>query len=593
MFQMRKMPLAIWALVIASFAMGADEFIVAGVVEDIAAALGVTIGAVGLFESAYAIGVAIGAPLFAAFSGKASRRTTLLTAAGIFLLGNLISLLGPDYGWIMVGRIVAALAHGAFFGIAAVFAAELVAAKLKGRAIATVFAGSTAATILGAPIGAAVGRALGWRATFGTLVLFGAIALMGLVFLLPRGIGRTKVREVAPEHSHGRLEPARLHEGCGRGARLAVEDPAERSHAHRAPVGERGHRQVGVGMLGDERQEVAEWFPQGPAHRELCADLGELARPMDEDDHLAGRCHGECRTVVVLDEGEREVDAGGHASRRPHVAVAHVDAVGLDADRGEVRREGVAHRPVGRRPAPVEQARPREQQSAAAHRRDPPRRPGRAGQPANEVEVISRLTRAVTAGHHQRVDRTSDRPSWLGSDDQSRRGREHPARHRHDRRRVRGARAESIGHREHFEGTYDVQAQHPGERDDGHDPGIGRRRGTHSGHARRRSSAQQGRNFDTSGHDGRHQPCVRWNPEGSARRGSVRAGVARQDATIENVLGEVWVPAAPSPRDGQRDRRRAEHWQEKIVSRSVVHLPHGRSGLPPRLSPRPLPRRGA
>lgn len=197
---MRKMPLAVWALVIASFAMGADEFIVAGVVEDIAAALDTTIGAVGLFETAYALGVAIGAPLFAAFGGTVSRRTMLLTSAGIFLLGNLISLLGPDYGWIMTGRIVAALAHGAFFGIAAVFAAELVSAKLKGRAIATVFAGATAATILGAPIGAAVGRALGWRATFGTLVLFGAIAMVGLLFLLPRGLGRAKVREVAPQH---------------------------------------------------------------------------------------------------------------------------------------------------------------------------------------------------------------------------------------------------------------------------------------------------------------------------------------------------------------------------------------------------------
>jgi MFS transporter, DHA1 family, inner membrane transport protein len=203
MFPMRKMPLAIWALVIASFAMGADEFIVAGVVEDIAAALGATIGAVGLFESAYALGVAIGAPLFAAFGGKVSRRTMLLTSAGIFLLGNLISLVGPDYGWIMAGRIVAALAHGAFFGIAAVFAAELVSAKLKGRAIATVFAGSTAATILGAPIGAAVGRALGWRATFGTLVLFGAVALVGLVFLLPRATGRAKVREATPQQGHG------------------------------------------------------------------------------------------------------------------------------------------------------------------------------------------------------------------------------------------------------------------------------------------------------------------------------------------------------------------------------------------------------
>jgi predicted MFS family arabinose efflux permease len=219
------MPLAIWALVIASFAMGADEFIVAGVVEDIAEALDTTIGAVGLFESAYAFGVAIGAPLFAAFGGKASRRTMLLTSAGIFLLGNVISLVGPDYGWIMTGRVVAALAHGAFFGIAAVFAAELVAAKLKGRAIATVFAGSTAATILGAPIGAAVGRALGWRATFGTLVLFGAIALIGLIFLLPRGIGKAKVRETAPEHGHGTNENeaeldahAKMHMGSGGGS---------------------------------------------------------------------------------------------------------------------------------------------------------------------------------------------------------------------------------------------------------------------------------------------------------------------------------------------------------------------------------------
>lgn len=216
---MFKMPVAIWALVIASFAMGADEFIVAGVVGDIAAALGTTIGAVGLFESAYALGVAVGAPLFAVLGGRTSRRTMLLAAAGIFLFGNVISLVGPDYGWIMTGRIVAALAHGAFFGIAAVFAAELVSAKLKGRAIATVFAGSTAATILGAPIGAAVGRALGWRATFGTLVLFGAIALAGLLFLLPKRAGRAKVRENTHEHDTADLDAhARMHMGGGHGS---------------------------------------------------------------------------------------------------------------------------------------------------------------------------------------------------------------------------------------------------------------------------------------------------------------------------------------------------------------------------------------
>jgi MFS transporter, DHA1 family, inner membrane transport protein len=262
MFPMRKMPLAIWALVIASFAMGADEFIVAGVVEDIAAALGATIGAVGLFESAYALGVAIGAPLFAAFGGKVSRRTMLLTSAGIFLLGNLISLVGPDYGWIMAGRIVAALAHGAFFGIAAVFAAELVSARLKGRAIATVFAGSTAATILGAPIGAAVGRALGWRATFGTLVLFGAIALVGLVFLLPRGIGRARVLAIAPQHEYE-------HE-------LGHEQHGHDEHGH----DEHGHDEHGHGGDAAELDAHAKMhMGSGGGSAPLKAQLRALRRP--------------------------------------------------------------------------------------------------------------------------------------------------------------------------------------------------------------------------------------------------------------------------------------------------------------------------
>ncbi|GAA2443713.1 MFS transporter [Actinomadura vinacea] len=217
---MRKMPLAIWALVIAAFAMGADEFVVAGVVEEIARALDVSIGAVGMFESAYAIGVAIGAPLFTAIGAKASRRFMLLSSAGVFLAGNAISLFGPSYGWIMSGRIVAALAHGAFFGIAALFAAELVADRMKGRAIATVFAGSTAATILGAPIGAAVGKALGWRATFGTLVVFGTLALVGLLLLIPRGLGHDQhhVHDAEDLDAH-----ARMHMGGGGTAPLKAQ----------------------------------------------------------------------------------------------------------------------------------------------------------------------------------------------------------------------------------------------------------------------------------------------------------------------------------------------------------------------------------
>lgn len=106
------LPVAVYALVIASFAMGADEFIVAGVIEEIALALGVSLGAVGLFESAYALGVAIGAPLFVAIGSRLSRRFMLLLSSVVFVGGNLLSALGPTYETILAGRLVAAMGHG-------------------------------------------------------------------------------------------------------------------------------------------------------------------------------------------------------------------------------------------------------------------------------------------------------------------------------------------------------------------------------------------------------------------------------------------------------------------------------------------------
>lgn len=215
------MPLAVWAMVIGAFAMGADEFIVAGVVQEISEALEVTIGAVGHFESAYAVGVAVGAPLFAALGTRFPRRSMLLATTGVFLAGNLLSALGPTYGVIMSGRVVSAMAHGAFLGIAAVYAAELVDPARKGRAVATVFSGLTASTVLGAPIGAAVGQAWGWRFTFWTLVVLGGLALIGLLAFLPSRPGYEK--------AHGPHDPARL----------AGHDPAGHGSHHTA--GDEGH----------------------------------------------------------------------------------------------------------------------------------------------------------------------------------------------------------------------------------------------------------------------------------------------------------------------------------------------------------------
>lgn len=200
---MKKLPMAIWAMVIGAFAMGADEFIVAGVVREIAEDLGVTYGQVGALESFYALGVALGAPVFTAIGTRFGRRSMLLLTTAIFLVGNAISALGPAYDVIMAGRIVSATAHGAFLGIAAVFAAELVDPARKGRAVAVVFSGLTASTVLGAPLGAAVGQALGWRYTFWTLVVFGGIALLGLVASLPRTAGTPSGEHSGGGHQHG------------------------------------------------------------------------------------------------------------------------------------------------------------------------------------------------------------------------------------------------------------------------------------------------------------------------------------------------------------------------------------------------------
>ena len=237
------MPLAVWALVIGAFAMGADEFIVAGVVQEIATALGVTIGDVGHFESAYAVGVAVGAPLFAALGTRFPRRSMLLATTGVFLGGNLLSALGPSYGVIMSGRVVSAMAHGAFLGIAAVYAAELVDPTRKGRAVATVFTGLTASTVLGAPIGAAVGQALGWRFTFWTLVVLGGVALLGLLAFLPASARRST--ETHRPHSAD-VEAFHHDHSQGHGEATVSDNDVDAGHGHDAHHGHaaEGHAQA-------------------------------------------------------------------------------------------------------------------------------------------------------------------------------------------------------------------------------------------------------------------------------------------------------------------------------------------------------------
>ncbi|WP_148575389.1 MFS transporter [Nocardioides caldifontis] len=232
---MKRLPLAIWAMVVGAFAMGADEFIVAGVVREIADALDISIGAVGHLESVYALGVAIGAPVFTAIGLRLGRRSMLFTTVLVFLAGNVLSALAPTYEWVMAGRIVSATAHGAFLGIAAVLAAELVEPARKGRAIAVVFSGLTASTVLGAPIGSAVGQALGWRYTFWTLVVLGGVALLGLVATLPRDRRAAHGHGEAHDHGHGHehiQQPTEAHAHGHEHGHGAEHDHAQGEHGH-------------------------------------------------------------------------------------------------------------------------------------------------------------------------------------------------------------------------------------------------------------------------------------------------------------------------------------------------------------------------
>ncbi|MGW4384114.1 MFS transporter [Kitasatospora sp. NPDC004531] len=179
------MPLALLALAIGAFGIGTTEFVVMGLLPEIAGDFGVSIPSAGLLVTGYAIGVVIGAPLMTVLGTRVGRKTMLMVLMGLFVAGNLLSALAPGFGTMLAGRIVASLAHGAFFGIGSVVAADLVAPNKKAGAIATMFTGLTIANIVGVPLGTYIGQAVGWRFTFAVVAALGVVGLLGIANLVP------------------------------------------------------------------------------------------------------------------------------------------------------------------------------------------------------------------------------------------------------------------------------------------------------------------------------------------------------------------------------------------------------------------------
>jgi predicted MFS family arabinose efflux permease len=182
------MPLALWALTLSAFAIGTTEFVIVGLIPTIAASLQVSVPSSGLLVSLYALGVAVGAPVLTALTGRVPRKPLLLALMLLFTAGNLLAWMAPGYEALMAARVLTGLAHGVFFSIGSTIATSLVPKEKAASAIALMFSGLTVALVTGVPLGTFIGQHFGWQATFLAVALLGVIGFLGILLLVPRAI---------------------------------------------------------------------------------------------------------------------------------------------------------------------------------------------------------------------------------------------------------------------------------------------------------------------------------------------------------------------------------------------------------------------
>lgn len=179
------MPVALWALTLGAFGIGTTEFVIMGILPEVAADTGVSVPTAGHLISGYAVGVVIGAPLLAVAGSRLPRKTFLLALLGLFAGANALSAAAPGYEALLATRVLAGLPHGAFLGIGSVVAADMVAGHRRGQAVARVLLGLTLANVAGVPLGSLMGQELGWRWAFAGVAVVGAVAAAVLRAALP------------------------------------------------------------------------------------------------------------------------------------------------------------------------------------------------------------------------------------------------------------------------------------------------------------------------------------------------------------------------------------------------------------------------
>lgn len=193
------MPLALLALALSAFAIGTTEFVIVGLLPTMAQDLNVSIPSAGLLVSLYALGVAIGAPVLTALTGKWNRKHVLLFVMGLFVFGNLVAWQAPSFEALIVARILTGLAHGVFFSIGSTIATGLVSKEKAASAIAIMFTGLTVALVTGVPLGTYIGQQFGWEATFLTVSALGLIAMLGSAILVPNNLTQAKPTRISAQ----------------------------------------------------------------------------------------------------------------------------------------------------------------------------------------------------------------------------------------------------------------------------------------------------------------------------------------------------------------------------------------------------------
>ncbi len=183
---MRKNYLILAALCAGVFVVGTSEYLIAGLLPQVGASLGVSVGTAGQAVTAYALGVVIGGPFMAMATARLPRKGLALGLMLLFAAGSAISAWAPGFAVLLVGRVVSSLSHAAFLAVALVTATQVVPPERIGRAIATVASGFTVATLLGVPLGALLGERAGWRTPFLVLTVLAVAATLLLAVVFPK-----------------------------------------------------------------------------------------------------------------------------------------------------------------------------------------------------------------------------------------------------------------------------------------------------------------------------------------------------------------------------------------------------------------------